>query len=585
MLPPSQFGPATPAKASKSAAAMGQWDSFAADEPTYSRLWRGFMTARVVIALALLLASVAYSAVGMNLRWDLPLLLAYFGWTAWTRLVSADGDDFKPNASTTGIDVSWVRTVGVDVVVYGLLHWSQFGGLNLGALLALPVLMAALLGSGLLAQATAAAATLILLTDAWVPGPGAVSELAGRTVQAGVYGICFFGVAWLAGQMAQRLVREQLAARRSTLAAKVQAQINNLVIDDLGDGVLVVDENMVVRSLNPAGRRLLGGYEPTRAAPFVLAADASWYELVELARDCLARQQDLEGTAGITHRGMGDRRLKVRTRLVRDNERVMATLCVMFLEDLRELEARVRTEKLAAMGRMSAAVAHEIRNPLAAISQANALLAESLTDESMGVSRARLVEIVHDNARRLGRIVDDVLGVARPVHGSPTSDLIDLSEVAPRLANEWARQTRNDARLQLPKTTTRVAVQFDEEPLRQVLVNLLDNAARYASKTPGAIRVSITPTQTYAELRVTSDGKPIPRDAVQHLFEPFFSSESRSSGLGLYICRELCERYGAKIIYEYLSDEAVHGNSFVVRLRLEDGSTLDESGFGHSNLT
>ena len=131
-------------------------------------------------------------------------------------------------------------------------------------------------------------------------------------------------------------------------------------------------------------------------------------------------------------------------------------------------------------------------------------------------------------------------------------------------------------RLHLELLAPDVPVQFDRDHLRRLLVNLLDNAARYASRRPGAIRVE---TQSIRHgpvlLAVWSDGVPMEPSVERHLFEPFFSSESRSSGLGLYICRELCERHGAGIAYERTArgqnGRMVDGNEFFVRLRRAPG--------------
>jgi two-component system, NtrC family, sensor histidine kinase PilS len=114
-----------------------------------------------------------------------------------------------------------------------------------------------------------------------------------------------------------------------------------------------------------------------------------------------------------------------------------------------------------------------------------------------------------------------------------------------------------------------LAVLFDAEHLRRVLVNLLDNARRYASTAPGAIALTASATSAeQARLSVASDGEPIAADIEPFLFEPFFSTRSRGTGLGLYICRELCERYGGSIDYWQHPPEARHHNEFVVTLRV-----------------
>ena len=99
---------------------------------------------------------------------------------------------------------------------------------------------------------------------------------------------------------------------------------------------------------------------------------------------------------------------------------------------------------------------------------------------------------------------------------------------------------------------------------------MLDNAARYASAQAQAIQLYWTqPSPQVLRLAVWSDGAPLDVGVQRHLFEPFFSSESRSSGLGLYICRELCERHGAMIGYHRIAREGIDGNEFFVLFRVE----------------
>jgi two-component system sensor histidine kinase PilS (NtrC family) len=124
--------------------------------------------------------------------------------------------------------------------------------------------------------------------------------------------------------------------------------------------------------------------------------------------------------------------------------------------------------------------------------------------------------------------------------------------------------------LQLDLPSAPLGVMFDAEHLRRVLVNLLDNARRHASGKPGAVQVRLAPSTedpARAVFSVLSDGAPIPADVEAYLFEPFFSTRSRGAGLGLYICRELCERYGARIDYRLLPPEAPRRNDFFVDMR------------------
>ncbi|MBX9872927.1 MAG: HAMP domain-containing histidine kinase, partial [Burkholderiaceae bacterium] len=185
-----------------------------------------------------------------------------------------------------------------------------------------------------------------------------------------------------------------------------------------------------------------------------------------------------------------------------------------------------------------------------------------------------LTRMVGQNAQRLDRIVDDVLNISRA--GKLTANfeprVLELNQSVQRIVQDWSEQTGSAGRLSLHLSPVPLAVNFDPEHLRRVLVNLLDNARRHASPQAGAIQVHVRADASgQALLAVWSDGPPMEPSVEQHLFEPFFSSESRSSGLGLYICRELCEGHGAAIGYHrarrIARDTLMDGNEFFIALR------------------
>jgi len=537
--------------------AADSWESETAQD-SFGRLWRVFMSARVAIGAVLVLLQEALQALGTPLNlWTLAICIAYFCATLAVRLWA------HPRPPGCTFDGLWVLTIGMDVMAFSLLNLVQASPLNYTPLFALPVLLASVLGPILLAFGTAASVTLLLLADAaWssMQGSGGVDA---RLLQAALSGSGFFLMAFLANQLAMRLAREEKLTKESQSVARMQVLVNELVVATLAEGVIVMDGNGFVRSANPAARHLLAAQETAYPAPFKLAAQAAWQPLVELMQRTFAQQSAQESPIHLVHTGLNARRLQVRSRLTDSRDGPHESLCVMFLEDLREMEARVRIEKLAAMGRMSAAVAHEIRNPLAAISQANALLEEDLQD----AGQRQLTGMIGQNARRLAKIVDEVLDISRAQQQipAPQPTTLGLDEAARRIANEWARQNAASGQLRICTDSGNTEVCFDDDHLRRLMLNLLDNALRYTSGAARALEVS---TQLAApgqvRLAVWSDGPPLEETVQAHLFEPFFSSESRSSGLGLYICRELCERYGAHISYQRVLRENRQGNEFFV---------------------
>ena len=537
-------------------------------EAPFVRLWRGFLTGRAMVALALLVLQGASQAINQATQPAvLAVCAAYLVATITLRVLTAQ------QPPSPGAGPQWLPSIGVDLAAITALQLLNAGAMNYTPLFGLPILMAAVLGTLTLALGTTAAVTLLLLGWAWWVGSGTAGDDAPRYLQSALTGTGYFIVSYLVHQLAVRLAREQELALQSQIAARVQTQVSALVIQNLTDGVLVVDEGDVVRLANPAGLQLLGGTSPPEL-PFALASLPPWNPLVLLARRTFRQEQPQTADVDLLHPGQSPTGLHVRTWLTSTREAARHAhterLCVMFLHDLREMEARLRTEKLAAMGRMSAAVAHEIRNPLAAIVQANALLEEDLKDPA----QKRLAHMVQQNADRLARIAEEVLDIARVQHQishAPASTL-PLDETVSQIWNDWQAQDPLQRRGVVLLEAGNTQVEFDNEHLRRVLVNLLDNALRYVGQEPDSLTVTTRAAPSgQISLQVWSDGAPMDKSVERHLFEPFFSSESRSSGLGLYICRELCQRHGASISYQRLTRTTlrgeVGGNAFTVGFR------------------
>jgi two-component system sensor histidine kinase PilS (NtrC family) len=483
-----------------------------------------------------------------------------------------------PDQRDKGLQARWLLTIGVDLLAFFTLHVLHADVVSsYTALLVLPVLMAGVLTSRVLALGTAASVSLMLLAVGWRASLVSPEGLA-LVAQQGFTSIGFFAIALLTSELTGRLLREEQAAADSLEMARRQAGLNRLVLDEMAEGVLVVDRRLRVRAANPAARLLISGGEMAPAPPFALTQQACWGVLAQGIESALAgepwpeagRVLELRFPEGIR------RALIVRMRFSRSTSGGAAgpldaaegeDHCVLFLEDVRTVEARARQDKLAAMGRMSAGIAHEIRNPLAAIAQANQLLAE----DAATPQQQRLAGMVADNVRRLQRIVEDVLATvsAPTVRGESCVDA--RSEVV-GIVSDWAASCGvamaegGLVRLDLP--AGELPVEFDAEHLRRVLVNLLDNARRHGSGAAGSIQLRLAVRdETSAVIALASDGEPIPPAVERHLFEPFFSTRSRGSGLGLYICRELCERNGASIEFRAKAPDQRHRNAFVIVIR------------------
>lgn len=535
----------------------------------FDRLWRAFMTARATLGgvLVALQAGLLALAATPSLT---PLLIC----TAYLTVTLAERVMSSPRPLELRISGAWLRTLGVDLMAFAALQTVQDSSINYTPLFALPVLMASVLGSQLLALASAASVTLLLFAYAGWLSLQAPWNTSALFSQAALTGAGCFAISFIARQLATRLASIELKAQRSQLAATVQRQVNELIIETLGDGVLVVDAQHLVRSANPAAQKQLRIPSDRQNQPLSLANAPGWQGLCALIDATFRTQTTQQLEISIQHEGQGTRLVMAHTQLTAQLNPQAQGMCVIFLQDQRELQARLRIEKFASMGRMSAAVAHEIRNPLAAIVQANALLAEDLSDPG----QQQLSQLVKQNAQRLEKTVHDILHVVQ----SPDADQLaqaqplDLTLTLPRICRDWQSHGENKPNMAIHLPNTQAWVWFDPEHLRRILINLLENAQRYISMRPDAIQISLdkswgTGASASICLRVWSDGEPLDPSVEQHLFEPFFSSESRSSGLGLYICRELCDSHGAEINYQRsaraLGGQMLPGNEFFITFK------------------
>jgi two-component system sensor histidine kinase PilS (NtrC family) len=219
---------------------------------------------------------------------------------------------------------------------------------------------------------------------------------------------------------------------------------------------------------------------------------------------------------------------------------------VLFVEDTTRAREQAQQLKLAALGRLTANIAHEIRNPLAAISHASELLEE----EKRANARTRLTRIIQDNTRRLDQLVSDVLQLNRR----------DRMSAGPIRVHPWLRQFLAEFVANESAAAERFAldggadawIEFDREHLRQVMWNLLRNAARYAGSESGAVRIALRGYGGRVELSVIDNGPGVPAARQGQLFEPFFTTEAKGTGLGLYLARELCAANRATL--EYVND-------------------------------
>jgi two-component system, NtrC family, sensor histidine kinase PilS len=219
---------------------------------------------------------------------------------------------------------------------------------------------------------------------------------------------------------------------------------------------------------------------------------------------------------------------------------------VIFLEDRTRIEAEARQMKLAALGRLTANIAHEIRNPLGAISHAAELL-----EEEPGVSETarRLIAIIQDNGQRLERMVNDVLKLRRS--DTAHRERFKLSDYLKTFVEQFCQIEKLDPGIFSIELKVDPYVFFDRSHLNQVMWNLCRNAVRHSRRETGSIRVIVTRESGHSPVRidVIDDGPGVPPALRSQLFEPFFTTAAGGTGLGLYIAREVCQVNDARLEY------------------------------------
>lgn len=522
---------------------------------------------------------------------------------------------------------------------------SASGGTKSGLalLFLLPVAGSAILSPALLAIGFAALCSLAILVEA-VWREFSSDGGSANTVLAGLFGIACFAIAIVMNRLAARLIVQERIAKQRGYDLRGQIEINRLVVADMQDGVLILAADGTPRAANPAALRMLAlddaralvldGWRGHPAGTSISRHFVAWRESegrigatfdiavndpevheprlehgdetpIEAKVDPVSPAQAATGAAiaapiDTTLNALGasgaegddafGRRLRVRF-VAPESETSVSGRYVVFLEDMRRVEERAQQLKLAAMGRLTASIAHEIRNPLAAISHAGALLEEETSDQPglpFGsrdmAGPQRMVTIVRENAQRLNRIVEEILQLSR--RAPVKSEAIALEAWLHELVDDFC-QTHNCVREIVEVSVYgRPLLRFNGEHLRQVLVNLLQNGVRYASGKPGSVALIAVPVgharsrrggaaphaaqdqdahvaHERIELIVQDDGPGIDRATRANMFEPFFTTHHRGTGLGLYLARELCLANGATLVYASNADRSKRGG-FVI---------------------
>ena len=425
----------------------------------------------------------------------------------------------------------------LDILLLSLLYFAAGGTPSgIGNLIVVAVAVANLLlyhNIGLLIAATGATGIIYLTFYLSLSHP----EVSSQFTQAGILGaLCF--VAALAVQALGRKLQtsEKMLRQQSTTVASLEA-LNAAIIQRMRTGVLVLDSEFRVLQYNQSALNMLESRNLKRKNlqeyfPPLVEAYLNWQKNPSIAPATLqfsARSPQLQ-PGFVAH--------------LQDNKQQL----LVFLEDTRFYNQQAQQLKLASLGRLTASIAHEIRNPLGAISHAAQLLGES---DSLDRADQRLGQIIQQQSRRLNHVIENVLQLSR--QQKPEPQLLDLKQALYRYVNAYRDSAPADQVLKLEVTGKHLETRIDPYQLDQVLDNLVANAMRHTSVENGQRKVEIHlfhhPRLLLPVVEVCDSGPGVPADEEDVLFEPFHTTEKSGTGLGLYICRELCEINRARLDY------------------------------------
>ena len=427
------------------------------------------------------------------------------------------------------------------IIITTLMHASAGLNSGFGMLLIIAVAGGSLLSPGRLGILFAAAATLSILGhEAYVHLLPSFSSP--NYTHAGFLGVTFFVTAFIFQGLSNRVDETRALAERQAVDIENLSLLNENIVQRMQSGIIVMDDNFNLRLLNTAARSLLNitgtGRKNTimDISPELHSGVSNW--LQEKGERTIV----LRPPGGHTEVQVSFSRLSIEGKFQ----------LLIFLEDMALLRQRAQQMKLASLGRLTASIAHEVRNPLGAISHAGQLLAES---DSLSSQDKRLTSIIKEHSRRVNRIIENIMGISRRDRAVPMRN--DLPQWLEDLVKEFVMtHGLSTGSINLKILKPEVYVHIDSDQIRQVVWNLLENSIKHSkSNAPVEIECSVIKESGRPYVDIIDHGTGIATNDIDQLFEPFFTTNPQGTGLGLYIARELCEANQASLVLHRNSEE------------------------------
>jgi two-component system sensor histidine kinase PilS (NtrC family) len=473
------------------------------------------------------------------------LFPALFAGTAATYFLFAVAAISSIRNTWPAIEVQALAQVSVDIVAIALMTFAtSSSGNGFGALLVLPLGSCALILQPRLSHFMAAIGAIALLVGQIVSYVMTDGELSDIT-SAGVVGILIFAVTLGVGPLAKRLRESEALIRQRDFDIANLAELNEFIVQHLRESILVVDEDDRIRLINETAGQLLNS--STIPAGTLLGEVSP--RLLYLLNSWRKHTYDWQGsTLSLVASGGAS---VIQPHFVSlDTSSHGPTL--IFLEDTSVIAERLQQSKLAALGRLSASIAHEIRNPVGSMSHAAQLLRES---PSLTAQEQRLTEIIRVNGERVSTIINNILQLSR--RDSIRQERINLNAWLNGFLSEFCQtQQIPDHSVQTRWSALQLDVRADASHLHQILWNLSENALKYGRRSDTTLAFELSTGRSAVNnrpyLEVADRGSGISPNDSERIFEPFFTTGSGdgSTGLGLFIARELANANGAVLLYE-----------------------------------
>jgi two-component system sensor histidine kinase PilS (NtrC family) len=503
------------------------------------KLFRIYNLYRVTVGLVLTISFFAFSQSALDKPFSANihrlLLITYLSLHIFAGLLTLAG--LRPNLQHI------TASIAIEILlITGLVTTGGGVSCGLGNMLIVSVAAGSILLPSKTSLFLASLATLAILgQEAFLLTYG-VSKFD-DLVRAGVLGAAYFATAILVTNLARRIIASESLARQRARSIEELEQLNFQIIQRMLTGIIVADENGFVRIANKAALSLLGLPENTRLRSLPRELDArlsSWQNNPELRTE--------------PFRTFADRAAVQASFATLQKEEGQDI--IVFLEDTSKVAQQAQHLKLVSLGRLTASIAHEIRNPLGAASHAAQLLLEST---ELSPPDRNMAEIILRHSRRMNGIIENVLQLSRGK--SSETETIELLPWLQAFIKDFTADGAMACDIQVTCEEPAITCRFDPSHLAQILTNLISNALRYSQKASGVawtgIQLQRIPTTRQVQLLVTDQGPGITESNQLHLFEPFFTTEKQGTGLGLYISKELCEANQA--IMDFVNLDPVGG--------------------------